>query len=55
MFTVKAFNLSVHVGIYFQNKIFGVPGAENRGMGVIVSVQFSSFQSLSRVQLFVTP
>ena len=37
----KAFNLSVHVGIYFQNKIFGVSGAENRGMGVIVSVQFS--------------
>ena len=37
----KAFNLSVHVGIYFQNKIFGVSGVENRGMGVIVSVQFS--------------
>ena len=37
----KAFNLSVHVGIYFQNKIFGVSGAENRGMGVSVSVQFS--------------
>ena len=46
----KAFNLSVHVGIYFQNKIFGVSGAENRGMGVIVSVQL-----LSPVQLLATP